>query len=110
MQSYPVKMCHMMIQSLFKDKKLAPKMETVPVKKHKHRPMTKDACFCPSPFMLSEYERIKTFSKKKPVERKLPKRAEVAYLSTCPNQDGTKKQQKRKDRYIRKLRKSRDCG
>ena len=55
--------------------------------------------------MLSEYERIKTFSRKKPAGRTLPKRAEVAHLSARPNQDGTKKQQKRKDRYIRKLRK-----
>ena len=104
-QSYPIKMCHMMIQSLFPDEKLAPKMQTRPVTKHKHRPMTRAACVCPSPFMLSEYERIKPFSKKKPVERKLPQRAEVAYSSARPNQDGTKKQQKRKDRYIRKLRK-----
>ena len=99
-----MKMCHMLIQSLFKDKNFAPQMETKPVKKHLHRPRTKDACFCPSPFMMSEYERIKSFSKQKPVDRKLPKRAELAYLGARPNQDGPTRKQKRKDRYIRKLR------
>ena len=98
-----MEMCHLMIQSLFSDKKLAPKVGTRPVVKHHHRPRTKDACFCPSPLMLAEYERLKTFSKKKPAERPLPKRSEVVYLSARPNQDGTRKQQKRKDRYIRKL-------
>ena len=75
------------------------------MRKHEYRSITSASGFCPSPFLKTEYERIKSFSKKKPKKQKLPKRAEVAYLGPGTNQCRTSRKQRRKrDKFIRKLR------